>query len=121
MYEDFASIARKSAIKLASTVHRSLPDSTEKVLAERTESERIAEFDPNVTISLASLLVAISSFAWVIYSELKTKDSNAPNRDILIKRIRTKFSNYRNASRDKVEKIIDVVVEEIWIHEGLSE
>ena len=120
-------LARQIANRLAGEMDPSLPERTERVLAEGTDAPPPPSrtFDPATTIALAALLVSAAQFAWGVYRDLK-KDREAarsvppatPPRELLQRRLRMEFRENTKISGGQRDRLFEVVVDEVLARES---
>jgi hypothetical protein len=103
-------VARAAAKRLAADYGFNLPSDVEVVLhAEGTVQRRDQYPDP---VSVASLIVAVATLAWTIYSDLKMKTSEHGAEDVADK-VRSAVKDHSDSRYSSTDLIISVVVEEV--------
>jgi hypothetical protein len=103
-------VARAAAGRLAGEFGAELGEDVEVILRTGEFDRRSGQyFDP---ISLASLVVSVSSFAWTVYWNLRQKGSK-PKAEVVARRVRVELP-----VAAEHDKIIEVVVEEILKEDG---
>ncbi len=123
MQNAYAAVARQAAARLAGTFDPRLPQFTEAALAQDGgESRRSVEtfLDVDTVIALATFVVNTAQLACMIYIEMKKKNPD-PRKDVAIRRIRLELDLPPSISprdRQKVDQVIEIVVEETWKYDG---
>ena len=116
MDDNAAAAARASAKRLAGTLGAGLEADVESLLAEAAPRPPDQYIDP---ISLGSLIVAVATFAWTVYSDIKTKDGS-PKPDHVARSVRVELRAAQGVAPDQVNTIVEVVVDEVFIAGGGS-
>jgi hypothetical protein len=107
MIDPIADAARAAAAILAPDLGSTLPTEVEAALADRQHPGRYV--DP---VSLASLIVAIATLAWTIYSDQRDRTPDPPAADITYQ-IRTTLREQDTLLPTGAEHITETVVTEI--------
>lgn len=103
-------IARATARRLAASYGAGMPSEVEAVLyAKRTSQRRDQYIDP---VSIGSLIVAVATLAWTIYSDLKRK-TPPPSAEAVAEELRFEMRGHDGLRPDNRDLIISVVVEEV--------
>ena len=104
-------IARTTAKRLAASYGAGMPGEVEAVLrAERTPQRRDQYVDP---VSIASLIVAVATLAWTIYSDLRRKTPE-PSAEAVAQELRYEMRDHDGLRPEYPDLIIiSVVVEEV--------
>jgi len=104
-----SAVARAAAERLAPELGDGLPFDVETALAADHGPGAQRYLDP---ISLAGLVVAVASFAWTVYRDLRaTSGEVAP--DVLARTVRVELRATHNADPALRDRIVEVVVEEV--------
>jgi hypothetical protein len=104
-------IARTTAKRLAASYGAGMPGEVEAVLrAERTPQRRDQYIDP---VSIASLIVAVATLAWTIYSDLRRKTPE-PSAEAVAQELRFEMRDHDGLRPEYPDLIIiSIVVEEV--------
>lgn len=101
--------ARAAAQRLAAHYGPGLPADLEAALHARGATQRPERYvDP---ISLAGLIVSITTLAWTVYNDLRAKTS-APSPAVVARTIRVRLNDTSELDAAQRDRIIDIVVEE---------
>jgi hypothetical protein len=110
MTDPITAAARATAAHLAAEYGPGLAADVEAALHARGTTQRPSQyFDP---VSLGSLIVAIATLAWTIYSDLRKKTPK-PSPGVVARRVRTELREHSSTSQPKADHIIEIVVTEI--------
>ena len=104
------SAARAAADRLAAEYGPGLAADVEAALHARGSAQRPGQYlDP---VSLGSLIVAIATLAWTIYSDLRHKTPQ-PSPQVVARHVRTELRNQSDTSQQDSDHITQIVVTEI--------
>ena len=113
MTDQISIAARASAERLVPQYGQGITADVEAALHSHGLNQRPEQYlDP---ISLGSLIVAIASLAWSIYSDQRKKTPE-PSPDVIIRRVRVNSVNIRrhNNIEDEISnQITEIVVNEV--------
>jgi hypothetical protein len=113
MTDPVADAARSAAAILAPDLGPGLPAEVEAALAARDTPQRPDRYlDP---ISLASLIVAIATLAWTIYSDQRHHTHDQPS-DIIARQVRVTLHAQDTILPPGTERITEIVATEITRH-----
>ncbi|MGO9724434.1 MAG: hypothetical protein ACLPN6_03510 [Streptosporangiaceae bacterium] len=102
--------ARAAAAQLAPEYGPGLAADVEAALHSQETTQRPSQYlDP---ISLGSLIVAIATLAWTVYSDLR-KNTPEPSTRVVARRVRTELREHSSTSEPEADRIIEIVVTEI--------
>jgi hypothetical protein len=111
MTDPVADAARAAAALLAPDHRAALPAEVEAALAARGTSQRPGRyFDP---VSLATLIVAIASLAWQIYTDQRNRTPDPPAADTIARQIRITLRDQDTALPPGTERITEIIATEI--------
>lgn len=107
---DPAAIGARAAAERLSTLHgtRLITDVEVALHARDTEQTPNQFLDP---VAVASLIVATSTLAWTVYSDLKTRASAAPTAQVVNRTVTTRLRRTRTLTREETA-IVTTTVEE---------
>lgn len=101
--------ARAAARRLAAQYGSQLPAEVETALRKRyVPASHDQYLDP---VALGSLIVAIATLAWTVYSGRRTKTA-APSSDAITREVRAQLSQTRNLNADSHAEIITITIHE---------
>jgi hypothetical protein len=110
MTDPVAMAARAAAVILAPDLGSNLPNEVEAALAERGAAQRPDHYlDP---VALASLIVAIATLAWTIYSDQRAHTAD-PKPDIIARQVRITLRKGDISLPTASERITEIVATEI--------
>jgi hypothetical protein len=110
MTDPVADAARSAAAILAPDLGPSLPAEVEAALAARSTGQRPDRYlDP---VSVASLIVAIATLAWTIYTDQR-KHAPDPPPDSIARQVRITLRDQDVSLPPGTERITEVVATEI--------
>jgi hypothetical protein len=111
MMDPVATAARAVAEHLATDYGPRLAAEVEVALYNRHTARKPDQYiDP---VSLGTLIVAIATLAWTIYSDLRRKSSR-PTSEEVSRRVLNEFRK-EGASRLDTERVAEIVVTEIFL------
>ena len=114
MTDPAADAARAAAAILAPDLGPSLPAEVEAALAARDTQQRPDRYlDP---VSLATLIVAIATLAWTIYTDQRTRHHADPPADAVARQVRITLRDQDTALPPGTERITEIVATEITRH-----
>ena len=109
MNDPVAPIARAAATRLAADHGRALTTDVEAALARRGPAQPPEQYlDP---VALGSLVVAVATLAWTIYTDLRSK-TRSPSRDVLTRTIRVRLVGADAVDTATRDHVIEVVADE---------
>lgn len=115
MTDPVAAAARAAAAQLTARYGPGLPADVEAALhATDTQKPPDQYLDP---ISLASLIVAVATLAWTIYTDQRKK-TPAPSPDAVARAVRVELRTRTDADPAQQEQITSIVVTEIIKNAG---
>jgi murein endopeptidase len=114
MHDAIEQAARAAAQRLAGPQHPTLAEDVEEALATQGAPSAPGQYaDPT---ALGGLIVAIANTAWMIYNDIRSRSSAAPDLDALARRVRQQLDQadiptppLGSAERDR---IVTTTVEE---------
>jgi hypothetical protein len=110
MTDPVTTAARAAAERLAAEYPPSLATEVEVALQARGTAQRPGQYlDP---ISLGSLIVAIATLAWTIYSDQR-KETSEPSPDVVARHVRVELRKHSSTSPQEGDRITEIVVAEI--------
>ena len=102
--------ARATAEQLATEYGAGLAADVEAALQTRGTAQPPGHyFDP---VSLGSLIVAIATLAWSIYSDQRKKTPEPPH-DVLARHVRAEFRKRSGIGDQETDHIVEIVITEI--------
>jgi hypothetical protein len=108
--DPIAVAARASAERLAAEYGADLAADVEVALHARRTAQRPDQYiDP---VSVGSLIVAIATLAWTVYTDLRKKAPEQP-QETLAREISIKVGEHNAHGQDSADKITSVVITEI--------
>jgi hypothetical protein len=63
-------------------------------------------------VSLGSLIVAVASLAWTVYSDLRKKTPK-PSAEAVARQVRVDLKNYETSGHAETNRITEIVVSEV--------
>lgn len=105
-------IARATAKRLAANYGASMPSEVEAVFRAERTSQRRDQYQYIDPVSIGSLIVAVATLAWSIYSDLRRKTPE-PSAEAVAQELRYEMRDHDGLRPDNPELIISVVVEEV--------
>jgi hypothetical protein len=113
MTDPVADAARSAAAILAADHGPSLPAEVEAALAARDTEQRPDRYlDP---VSLASLIVAVATLAWQVYTDQR-KHTPDPPPDSIARQVRITLRDQDTVLPPGTERITEIVATEITRH-----
>jgi hypothetical protein len=110
MTDPITAAARATAERLAADYGPGLAADVEAALHARGAAQRPGQYlDP---VSLASLIVAIATLAWTIYSDQREKTPDPPPA-VVARHVRTELRKHNSTSQQETHRITEIVVTEI--------
>jgi hypothetical protein len=110
MTDPIINAARAAAERLADEYGPGLGADVEAALYARGMAERPGQYlDP---LSLGTLIVAIATLAWTIYTDLRKKTSQ-PSPDVVTRQVRVELRKQGSAKQQEADRIAEIVVIEI--------
>ncbi len=105
--------ARAAAERLAAEYGPGLATDVEAALHARGSAQQPGQYlDP---VSLGSLIVAIASLAWTIYSGYSGQRTKTPEPSpgVVTRRVRFELRMHRGTSQQETDRITEIVVTEL--------
>lgn len=110
MTDPITAAARAAAGRLAAEYGPGLAADVEAALHARGTARRPDQYiDP---VSVGSLIVAIASLAWTVYSELRKKTPQPPP-EVVARQVLAEFREYDGPGTDDSGRITEIVVTDI--------
>ena len=110
MTDPITAAARASAEQLAAEYGQGLAADVEAALHAQGTGRRPSQYlDP---VSVASLIVAIATLAWTIYSDQREKTPEPPP-DVVARHVRAALRQQSDVSQQDTYRITEIVVTEI--------
>jgi hypothetical protein len=110
MTDPISAAARATAERLAVEYGPGLSADVEAALpAQRTAQRPDRYIDP---VSVGSLIVAIATLAWTVYSDLR-KQTPQPSPEVIARQVRAEVAEYDGPGTDESDRITSIVVTEI--------
>ena len=107
---NIAAAARAAAGRLVAEYGSGLVTDVEAALHAQGEAQRPNQYlDP---VSLGSLIVAIATLAWTIYSDQR-KETPDPSPDVVARHVRAEFRKHSDTGQQDTSRITEIVVTEI--------
>jgi len=104
------SAARAAADRLAAEYGPGLAADVEAALYARGSAQRPGQYlDP---VSLGSLIVAIATLAWTIYTDQRKKTPE-PSPDVVARHVRAELRQPSGTNEQETNRITEIVVTEI--------
>lgn len=111
MTDPAANVARAAAVILAPDLGANLPAEVEIALAIRGAQRRPERYvDP---VSLAGLIVAITTLAWTIYTDQRDRKPEPPSASAIARQVRITLREQDINLPARGERITEVVATEI--------
>jgi hypothetical protein len=110
MNDPITAAARAAAERLAAEYGPGLAPDVEAALNAQGTTQRPSQFlDP---VSLGTLIVAIATLAWTIYSDQRKKTPE-PSPDLVARHVRVELRKHSVTSQQDTDRITAIVVTEI--------
>lgn len=113
MTDPIAAAARAAAEQLTADYGHGLATDVEAALRARGIAQRPSQYlDP---VSVASLIVAIATLAWTVYSDQRRKTSDPPP-SVVARHVRAELREHSSStgiSQQEIGRITEIVVTEI--------
>ena len=110
MTDPITTAARATAEHLRTEYGPGLAADVDAALHAQVTAQRPGQYlDP---ISLGSLIVAIATLAWTIYSDQRKKTPE-PSPDVLARHVRAELWRHADTSQHETDRITEIVVTEI--------
>ena len=110
MTDPITAAARATAERLAAEYGPGLAADVEAALHARGTAQRPGQYlDP---VSLGSLIVAIATLAWTIYSDQRKKTPE-PSPGVVARHVRAELRKHSSTSQQETDRITEIVVTEI--------
>src|SRR6266487_7181715 len=107
MTDPIAVAARATAGQLAAEYGPGLAADVDAALHAQDTAQRPGQYlDP---VSLGSLIVAIATLAWTVYSDLREKTSD-PSPGVVARHVRIELRRHNDTSQQETDRITDIVV-----------
>jgi hypothetical protein len=108
---DLIAIAARAAADRLATEHNSgLAADVEAALQGRGTTQRPNQYlDP---VSLGSLIVAIATLAWTIYSDQRRK-TREPPPELIARHVRAELRRESNTYGEEIDRITEIIITEI--------
>ncbi|MET7687878.1 hypothetical protein ABZT06_07835 [Streptomyces sp. NPDC005483] len=114
MHDVIEQAARAAAQRLISPQHPTLAEDVEEALATEGAAKAPGQYlDPT---ALGGLIVTIANTAWMIYNDIRSRSSAAPDLDAITRRVRQQLQQTEapapSLDSAERERIINTTVEE---------
>jgi hypothetical protein len=110
MTDPITTAARAAAQRLAPQHGPGLAADVEAALHARGTAQRPGQYlDP---VSLASLIVAIATLAWTIYSDQQKKTPD-PAPGVIARQVRAELRQHGDTSHPETSRITEIIITEI--------